>query len=194
MVSSEAPPAVETLDAAQRARRERIVAAAVEAMLQQDYDKVQMKDVAASAGAALGTMYRYFSSKEHLFAEALLSWSEHYGTERASPPDGAAVERLKVAYRRAVRAFERHPPVYGYLLALQGSTDPQAAAVFEQFASRQRGAFATFLPRVPSPRREDIVQVMNAVLDANLRDWSFRRAPIASVYAAVDRAAELLMR
>src|SRR3954468_8985914 len=104
MANSASPPAIETLDAAQRARRERIVAAAVDAMLEQEYDKVQMKDVGATAGAALGTMYRSFNSKEHLFAEALLAWSERYAAETASPPDGPAVDRLKVAYRRAVRA------------------------------------------------------------------------------------------
>ena len=38
---------------------------------------------------------------------------------------------------------------------------------------------------MPSPRREQIVDVMSAVLDANLRDWTRGRRPIASVYEAL---------
>jgi AcrR family transcriptional regulator len=187
-----APPAVESLDARQRARRDRIVAAAVELMLTRDYDSVQMKDASVAGGVALGTMYRYFSSKEHLFAEALLAWSERFGEERASPT-GRSVDRLKVAYRRAARAFERHPPVYGYLLALQDAGDPLAVERFERFAARQTTAFATYLPRVPPAKRKRIVSVMNAVLDAGLRDWTLRRQPIEAVYTAIDDAAELLV-
>ena len=38
------------------------------------YDAVQMRDVAARANVALGTIYRYFSSKDHLLAEAQVEW------------------------------------------------------------------------------------------------------------------------
>lgn len=161
-------------------------------MLERDYESVQMKDITVAARVALGTMYRYFRSKEQLFAEALLVWAQRYRREVAAPP-GRSVDRLKVAYRRAARAFERHPPVYTHLLALQATTDPRAAAVFEQFAARQTEAFASYLPRVPSPRREQIVDVMGAVLDANLRDWTRGRKPIGAVYASIDSAAELVL-
>jgi AcrR family transcriptional regulator len=186
------PPRPDSLDEHQRARRDRIVAAAVEMMLERDYGSVQMKDVTVRAGVALGTMYRYFRSKEHLFAQALLSWSERFEREVEAPP-GRSVDRLKAAYRRAARAFERHPRVYGYLLALQATPDPLAAELFERFAVRQTEAFASFLARVPEPRRAQIVEVMGAVLDANLRDFTLRRKPIASVYRAIDSAADLVM-
>ena len=68
-----------------------------------------MKDLAGTAGVALGTMYRYFRSKDHLLAEALVSWSDRFATDVAAPP-GNSLERLKAAYRRATRAFERYPP------------------------------------------------------------------------------------
>ena len=187
------PPAPEALDVQQRARRGRIVATALELMLEREHESIQMKDVAAAAGVALGTVYRYFSSKDHLFAEALLSWSQRFPSGPEVAIDGPSVERLKTAYRRAARAFERHPPVDGHLLAIQATTDHAAAEVFDRFASNQSDAFRSFLPRVPSPRREQIIDVMSAVLDTNLRDWSRGRRPIAVVYEALDVAAELLL-
>jgi AcrR family transcriptional regulator len=188
-----APAALEQLDLQQRARRGRIVAAALELMLEREHDDIQMKDVTAAAGVALGTVYRYFSSKEHLFAEALLSWSQRFPNGADVSIEGPSVERLKTAYHRAARAFERHPPVYGHLLAIQATNDPAAFAVYVRFAGSQGEAFRSFLPRVPSPRREQIIDVMSAVLDANLRDWSRGRRPIGRVYQALDVAADLLL-
>ena len=37
-----------------------------------------MKDVAERSGVALGTIYRYFSSKDHVAAAALLEWARAY--------------------------------------------------------------------------------------------------------------------
>ena len=127
------------------------------------------------------------------FAEALASWAERFRSDVTEAYGKTSTRRLKTAYRRAVRAFELHPPVYGHLVVLQASKDPLAADLFEQFSQRRSAVFASFLPGVESPAREDIVAVMSAVLDANLRDWSRGRQPISAVYSAVDRAAELLL-
>jgi len=186
------PPHPDTLVPYQRARRDRIVGAALELMLGRTYDALQMKDVALAADVALGTIYRYFRSKDHLCAEALLRWSERFARETTGRP-GPSGERLKVAFRRAARAFERNPSVLSYLTALQSTGDPLAAELYEHFASRQREAFATYVPRVASPRREKIVMVMSAVLDAALRDFTRGRKPISSVYSAIDDAADLVV-
>src|SRR5207248_3084929 len=125
-----------------------------------------MKDVTAAAGVALGTTYRYFSSKEHLFAEALVTWSKRFPEIGGPLSTGRAVDQLRTAYRLAVRAFEPNPEVYRAILALQTASDPRAAALYEQFATGQADAFGKYLPGVESPRREHIVMVMSAVLDA----------------------------
>ncbi|MER7077234.1 TetR/AcrR family transcriptional regulator [Saccharopolyspora kobensis] len=52
----------------QVARRDRILDAATELGARADLDHVQMNDVAKDAGVAIGTLYRYFPSKTHLFA------------------------------------------------------------------------------------------------------------------------------
>ncbi|WP_156371192.1 TetR/AcrR family transcriptional regulator [Nocardia arizonensis] len=52
----------------QAARRAQILDAAAALGSGADYDRVQMADIAKAAGVALGTLYRYFPSKTHLFA------------------------------------------------------------------------------------------------------------------------------
>jgi AcrR family transcriptional regulator len=187
------PPAVEDLTATQRDRRARIVEAAIGLILTVDHSRIQMKDVTAAAGVALGTTYRYFASKDHLLAEALLAWSERFPVIGPAAAPRRSVDQLKAAYRYAVRAFEPHPTAYDTMLALQRSSDPLAVAAYEEFAQRRTTAFATFIPGIPSPRREDIVMVMSAVLDNQLRGWAMGRLPIADVYRALEVTADLLL-
>src|SRR5918994_5612670 len=105
------PPAPETLNAAQAARRQRIVRAGLGLLEAGTYDKIQMRDVAETAGVALGTVYRYFSSKEHLFAAVLFEWAEPFATRVRREPDPGSTdaERLLAALHRAVSAFEYRP-------------------------------------------------------------------------------------
>jgi len=83
-----------TLTVAQRERRERIVDAGLALLAERDYEKIQVKDVAEEANVALGTLYHYFSSKEHLFAEVLVRWAGTLRTNISRNP-------LRGANRRA---------------------------------------------------------------------------------------------
>ncbi len=192
--SRPAPPAAADLRAAQRARRDRIVHAAVAMMSEAEYERIQVKDVAEAADVALGTLYRYFVSKDHLFAEALVAWADGFGDDLSAPSDGPTVDRVKALYRRAVRAFERRPTIYGVLLALQNVSEPHASQAFQVFAERQRIAFDSVLSRVPEAKRRTVVAVMGAVLDVNLRNWRLGHQPISACYQAVDDAADLIFQ
>ena len=70
-----------TLPRGQQDRRGTIVRAAITLLEQGEYDAIQMRDVAEEAGVALATIYRYFTSKEHLYAAALLEWASAFPTQ-----------------------------------------------------------------------------------------------------------------
>ncbi|MDG3011657.1 TetR/AcrR family transcriptional regulator [Rhodococcus sp. D2-41] len=55
----------------QRQKYVRMLDAATDLGSQYEFDQVQMLDVAKSAGVAIGTLYRYFPSKHHLFVGVL---------------------------------------------------------------------------------------------------------------------------
>jgi AcrR family transcriptional regulator len=147
--------------------------------------------VAARAGVALGTVYRYFGSKEHLFGTALVEWA---GSLRTHPRRGQTdVERLGDVLRRAVRAFQRQPQFYRVLMVLQATTAPLAADCYRQLSERTTATFAEALEDLPSDVAFRVVRVSEAVLDANLREWALGRCEIASVYEALDDAVHLLL-
>ena len=193
-VEPRALPDVASLRDGQRARRQRIIDAAGRLMCTTDYEKIQVKDVADEAEVALGTLYRYFHTKDHLFACALQSWSQRFGDHGELRPGGTTEDRVKAIYRRAARAFERQPRAYNVVMQIQSSTDPHTREVWLEFARHQSSAFGLALAssRLSADKKADVTAVMSAVLDENLRSWQLGRQPLDAVYTAIDRAAELI--
>src|SRR6476646_6389976 len=103
--------APDVLTASQAARRERVIQAALELGAAGGYDAVQMRTVADTAGVALGTIYRYFSSKDHLLAAALVEWVDDLERRVGQrPPRGTTTAaRVVSVLRRATKAMESQP-------------------------------------------------------------------------------------
>jgi AcrR family transcriptional regulator len=95
--------------ASQRARRRRILSAAVSLARQGGYDAVQMREVAELADVALGTLYRYFPSKVHLLAAAMVRQLEslHEQLIRQEPEGADPGERVLAVIYRLIAALER---------------------------------------------------------------------------------------
>lgn len=64
---SDTRPPAEPSSAGQKQRHRRMLQAAVKLGSVQDYERVQMQDVAVESEVAIATLYRYFPSKVHLF-------------------------------------------------------------------------------------------------------------------------------
>ena len=115
-----------------------------------------MKDITAASGAALGTVYRYFSSKEHLVAEGLLALSGGFeGTTEMPPgPEHRPPEARVPAGRRVRSSGSRASTTISS--RRRRATTPTLSKVFDEFARRQNAAFASFLPRGPvaAPRAD----------------------------------------
>ena len=91
------------------ARRERMVAAAVELATAGGYEAVQMRDVAARAEVALGTLYRHYASKDQLLLAAMAQQASNLRERLVQrPPNGdTPAARVSDVLKRASRALER---------------------------------------------------------------------------------------
>ena len=58
----------------QKDRRRRVIKAAMEMADEGGYEAVHMRQVAERSGVALGTIYRYFNSKDQLLLAVLAEW------------------------------------------------------------------------------------------------------------------------
>ncbi|MGI8493074.1 MAG: TetR family transcriptional regulator, partial [Acidimicrobiales bacterium] len=117
----------ETLTPRQADRRRRVIAAAVELASEGGYELVQMRDVAARAGVALGTIYRYFESKDQLLAATLVEWAARLERAvEARPPTGPTpTARVVEVIRRASRSVERNQQLSTAIVAAIAGTDSE---------------------------------------------------------------------
>ncbi len=187
------PPAVEALPPPQRVRRERIVRAALELLQSGEYDTIQMRDVAARAGVALGTLYRYFASKEHLYAAVMLVWFDSFerGLQREQLPDepGPALKELLF---RAIAAFARKPQFLLVEIVLQSSTDALAVGLFREFSTKNHAAYRDALAGLDPHVVERIAAIVAAVLGSALHQYALGRVDIEWVYDVVGASVDLV--
>lgn len=177
----------------QRVRRERIVQAALELLEQSDYDRIQIRDVAERGGVALGTLYRYFRSKEHLYAAVMLEWAASFDRHlRRRRLEGTPPERLKQVIRRVIRAFERQPQFLRLEAVLENSRDDQALAIFEEVGAKTFGGFLEALKDLPQDQALRIVQVVTGVLGTHLHQYALGRFDLEKVYDVAAGAVDLI--
>jgi AcrR family transcriptional regulator len=188
------PPAPETLRRDQFARRQRIVRAALRALANSDYDQVKISDVARDSGVALGTLYRYFASKEHLFGAVFMEWEGALKKKlEKEPPHGdTEADRLRDVFGRTIRAFQLQPQFYRVVMMLTATTDTYAADLYQSVSSQFRDTVQTAFTGPFDQDRNAIYTTVNSVLDTSLRSWVMNHMTIQDVYDNVDNAIRLI--
>jgi len=184
-----------SLSARQQARRQRIVDVATALAATGGYDAVMMKDVAARAGVALGTVYRYFSSKDQLLAESLVAWGGRLAERlRLSPPRGATPgERVASVFRRMARGVAAEPQLGIALTRALLACDPRAFANRSALSSMLRDWIELALGSAPVRDREGAVAVLEHVcFSCMISLVNGQRSP-REVGLELERTAKLLL-
>lgn len=160
-----------------------------------DHTQIQMKDVATEAGVALGTVYRYFQSKDHLFAEILAYWSSHLRTnvERTPLAGTTNAERLTDVLQRSMRAFQAWPQLARVVMDLEASEDPFTREIFARHMARNVDIYVEALRDLPADVSRDVVHVAASVFDLELRRWVVGAHSIADAYDRIARAVRVIL-
>ena len=179
----------------QAARRERVIAAAVELASDGGYEAVQMRDVAARADVALGTLYRYFPSKDHLLIAALAEQVATLQRRLAQkPPRGpSAADRLVDVLRRASRALEREPRLTAALVTALSSADPSVAEAKQEVNDILASVIADAVDHDVLAQGEGVVRVLGHVWFAALVSWVGGMAPTGQMGDDLEITARLIL-
>ncbi len=188
------PPVPESLIPSQRARRDRIVGAALELLKDGEYDKIQMRDIAEQADVALGTVYRYFASKEHLFAAVLVVWSGalHQRVQRRPLVGDTPVEMLDDLMGRVLNAFDRFPQFLRLIIVLENTPDLYARKLHAEFSASTGDTFLEPLAPLHPDDARDVIDVVKAVLWSLLRSWSQDAISMKDARVRMSRAIDLI--
>jgi AcrR family transcriptional regulator len=121
-------------------RARRIVETSIELAERGGFEAVRLRDVAAHAGVAMGTLYRRFRSKEDLLVAALEQETRSLAQRvRQRPPKGAeASERVVGFFAIATRGMVRRPNLSRAMLRATAAGEPVLAQKVEVFHDLMR--------------------------------------------------------
>jgi TetR/AcrR family transcriptional regulator, cholesterol catabolism regulator len=188
-----APLPIQAMTSRQLVRRAQLLEAVIDLVREVGPGAVQMRDVAERAGIALGTVYRYFSSKEHLLAAALCEWQERLARRVLTPraaeeteASGDLTERVLSYVRKEVRGFARNPKIAELMVQVHVSSDPYAREALIRMAAINDEVMAKLLAGVPPERAQTIKYVLGSVLMNNLVYWVTGRETLTELNNQVE--------
>ncbi|MAE96697.1 MAG: hypothetical protein CL910_18775 [Deltaproteobacteria bacterium] len=200
-------PSATGLAASQLRRIRRIVDAAVQLAEQGGFDGVRLRDVAESADVALGTLYKYFPSKEAILLYAVNEGNE--GLERVmgeSPPRGdSPAERASDFFARATQTFTRRPDFARAVLRAIAASDHATAAqqagfhlrigrmIISALRGEQPELSRPLSEPIGSEREQAIALILNHIWFAALLGWSSGLHPATAVAERMAQAIELIL-
>jgi AcrR family transcriptional regulator len=154
-----------------------------------------MRSVSETANVAMATIYRYFSSKDHLLAAAMMEWTERLrGRVAQSPPRGdTAAEQMVDVLQRACRAMERQPKLAEALVRALSSADAGVRESGAEVSRHIREMGNDILEGLPADVRGDILAVLSHVWYSSLVSWANGRRDFSSVTVELARAARVLI-
>ncbi|WP_068161968.1 TetR family transcriptional regulator [Rhodococcus phenolicus] len=180
---------------AQRARYDRIIASAKELASEGGYDAVQMRAVAERSGVALGTVYRYFPSKNHLLVVAMLElfeqFAEHFDAEHT--PGSSPQERVMWVLHGALAQLEREPRLYDALVRAAMFADASSSAELDRLGKVITGMYAR-AAGIDTITEEllNAVRIITDVWMSSLVSWAAGRQSAEQVIAHMDTAVGLV--
>jgi AcrR family transcriptional regulator len=181
-------PVPKQMSANQRERRASILKVAIELLDAREYEQVQVREIAEAAGVALATLYRYFPSKEQLYANAFFAWGAPYGDQVRARRGRAATDeaRLQSAIRRSLRAYEQNPRFYRVITGIQVGTDRVASELMSRFGERYRDVLADVMQDTHQEDARRVALIVVGTLDNLLRKWSTGDLSMREVYREIE--------
>jgi len=179
----------------------RILSAAMELAERDGYEAVRLRDLAAKANVALGTVYKRFSSKEDILAAALdLQVSQMRDMIAANPVEGATGrDRLRAFFQVATTALAQQPKLAAAMLRTVASGD----AELSEKVTRYHGRMTEIILNVhrgndtddfPSDEEQILAHLLQNVWFAALVGWTGGLHDPDVVVEQVHHAVELLIK
>jgi AcrR family transcriptional regulator len=196
-----APLPIQAMTSRQLVRRAQLLEAVIDLVREVGPATLQMRDVADKAGIALGTVYRYFSSKEHLLAAALCEWQERLARRVLMPPRAGEeaeasedlTERVLSYVRKEIRGFARNPKIAELMVQVHVSSDPYARDALARMAAINDEVMAKLLVGVPPERAEVVKSALGAILMNSLVYWVTGRGSLAEMTNTVESVTRLVL-
>jgi len=179
----------------QEARKRRVIEAAMRLAADGGYDAVQMREVAARADVAIGTIYRYFNSKDAVLVAGMAGW---IGLARKSiAAEGIVADKpadqLLAVLDSTVRNSISQPRLTAALITALASTEPEVAVYKLDVEQEMAGLISDALGGFDGVDVDGVRRVIGHVWFSAIVSWVGGMRPAESVMEELDLAAHLLL-
>jgi len=183
------------LTRSQQARLQRVVDAAMSLGLEGGYEAVQMRDVASRAHVAMGTVYRYFTSKDHLLAASLVHWVEQLDSRLSQMParGESQADRVIDVLDRALRAMGRQPRLVEAVFSSLSSSDPSTIDCQNQISRLMDGIISRAMGEPQPEDFADRSRIVGHVWYSSIVGWVNGRTDLPHVHNEMAVAVRLLL-
>lgn len=97
-------------------RRREIMDAALELFVERGFHGTTVPEIATRAGVGLGTIYRYFESKDQLVNELYRTWKSELGAAVAQAAlQGTPRQQFHAIWERMLAFFHEHPQGFAFV-------------------------------------------------------------------------------
>ncbi len=177
------------------ATRRRIIESAVELARDRPMAELTMRDIARTAEVSVATAYTYFSSKEHVYAEAYVDGVETLTESlRARPPTGAtAADRVAAVLRRAVKGAAATGDVVQATAIALASSDPAVAPLRPVADAAFAEWMAIALDGAAIADHDEVVKLLQLTMFASFVAVAHGRQTIAESGRLLDLAVRRLV-
>jgi AcrR family transcriptional regulator len=188
-------------------RKDRILDVAVGLAAAGGFENVRQRDVADQAGIALGTLYKSFTSKEHILSAALAREADELERKlRSRPPAGDTPQaRLEGLFKIVTRAMCHKPKYARAVLRATASGQPDVAAHVTAYQGRMNSIIISVMsgetaadeprdaPRELSEHDAFIATLLQQIWFASLVGWSAGIFSQSDVTTHMNRAIEMIL-
>jgi len=187
-------------------RAKRIVETAVALAERDGYQAVRLRDVAASAQVALGTVYKRFASKEEILIAALEQESEKLVAKigKKTVPGDNPQERVRFVFSALTKGLLRRPNLAKALVRSLASGDPNITERVASFHALITALVMAAIRGEPAAeqavwggdvdeRERTISSILQNVWFASFVGWAGGLHDVPQVLEDVDKTAKLLL-
>jgi TetR/AcrR family transcriptional regulator, cholesterol catabolism regulator len=176
-------------------RTQRIVQTAITLAEEGGFEAVRLRDVAAQANVALGTVYKRFSSKEEILVAGIVELLGRTSEQLDTKPIGGSsdAERMVKFFSRATRALCAKPKLTRALIRAVASGDPERSGRVTQFYDQSTALVLRNLDEQLEDR-DNIARIFQQVWFAALVGWASGLNTANDVIDQTSKAIELMFR
>ncbi len=159
------------------------------------YDAVVMRDLADQANVAVGTLYNYFTSKDHLLAAAYLEWTKELEERIASRParGSTPAQRVTDVLGRVCEALGRQPRLVSAILTAANAKAPEVAELDIEVGVTMTALIENALALPDAHMSGEVTSVIEHVMHSALLSWVNGRMQMPEVIGVIAITAHLLL-